>query len=377
LYQVFFDVEWAHLWNWPLGLAHGKPSGGARPWFSRRVTPDSKMPDRVDTKNVEARFGELIEQIHNQIRIRHYSVRTEDAYVDWAKRFISFHGLKSPQEVGTEGVREYMEYLAIRREVSASTQNQALNALVFLFKQVLGIELGVIGEFARAKKPKLTPICLGRDEVERLLNELPGTYKLMGLLMYGSGLRLLDCACLRVMDIDFAQGQIVVQKGKGGKDRITGLPEICIEMLVEHLKRVKALHDKDMANGFGRTYLPQEIENTHPAAATDWGWQFVFPSSRISADERTGVIRRGHVHETALQKTIKDAAEKAGLAKNVSCHTLRHSFATHMLEDGHDIRTVQELLGHSRVSTTMIYTHVLKKPALPVRSPADKLRLAR
>jgi len=288
-------------------------------------------------------------------------------------RFLSFHGLKSPQEAGTEGVREYLEYLAIRREVSASTQNVALNALVFLYKQVLGIELGTIGTFARAKAPKIMPVVLTRSEVERLANELPGIYRLMGLLMYGAGLRLLDCVRLRVMDLDFELEQIVVQKGKGGKDRITVLPEPCIDALRQQLKLVKALHEKDIANGFGRTYLPQEIENTYPDAATDWGWQFVFPASRLSADERTGQIRRGHAHENALQKAVKDAVERAGLAKHASCHSLRHSFATHMLEDGHDIRTVQEMLGHLSVSTTMIYLHVMHKPGIGVKSPLDSL----
>jgi len=352
LYQIFFDVPWAHEKTWPVQSAPG-----AVPFFRQRITPTEELPDTQNQEQVESKFPDLLDRIRNQIRVKHYSVRTEESYLSWAKRYLSFGGMKTPEELGAEGVREYMEYLAVRREVSASTQNQALNALVFVYKQVLGIELGVIGTFSRAKGARQMPASLAREEVQRLFAELKGPYLLMAHLLYGAGLRLMDCVRLRVMDLDFGQGLIAVRDGKGRKDRFVPLPEPCVEALEEQLRQTKALHEKDVAQGYGMTYVPPEIENTTPKAAFEWCWQFVFPASRLSVDRRTAKIRRDHIHQTALQNAVSDAARRAGLEKRVTCHTLRHSFATHMLAAGHDIRTVQELLGHSSVSTTMIYTH--------------------
>lgn len=367
MYQVFFDVPWAHLKSWP-----GQSAIGAVPFFRKRVTPTEELPDTLNQSQVESRFPELLERIRNQIRVKHYSARTEESYLGWAKRYLSFGGMKTPGELGGEGVRSYMEYLAVRREVSASTQNQALNALVFIYKQVLGIELGVIGTFSRAKGPRQLPAALAPDEVQRLFAEMKGTYLLMAHLLYGAGLRLMDCVRLRVMDLDFGQGQIAVRQGKGRKDRFVPLPAACVEALQEQLRDRKALYEKDAAQGYGMSDVPQEIENTAPKAAFEWGWQFVFPASRLSVDRATGKIRRDHIHATALQSAVSEAARRAGLEKRVTCHTLRHSFASHLLAAGHDIRTVQELLGHSNVSTTMIYTHTINSRAPEkIASPLD------
>jgi integron integrase len=259
----------------------------------------------------------------------------------------------------------------VERKVAASTQNQALNALVFLYEHVMGEPLGTVGEFTRAKRPKRLPVVLTREEVNRLLGALTGTYRLMAGLLYGSGLRLMECVRLRVKDVDFAHNQIVVRDGKGQKDRVTMLPQRFQQPLREHLTRVKEQHDKDLAQGFGAAYLWPALERKYPNAAQEWIWQYVFPSGRLSVDPRSGKVRRHHLHENALQRAVKETAVKVGLTKQMSCHVLRHSFATHLLEGGYDIRTVQELLGHADVSTTMICTHVLNTPGLAVKSPAD------
>jgi integron integrase len=287
------------------------------------------------------------------------------------RRFVTFHALKSPRDLGPEAVKEYLEYLAVARKVSASTQNQALNALVFLYEQVMGEPLGTVGEFTRAKRPKRLPVVLTREEVNRLLGVLTGTYRLMAGLLYGSGLRLMECMRLRVKDVDFAHHQIVVRDGKGQKDRVTMLPQRFQPPLREHLARVKEQHDNDLAQGLGAVYLWPALERKYPNAAREWIWQYVFPSGRLSVDPRSGTVRRHHLHENALQRAVKETAVKVGLTKQMSYHVLRHSFATHLLEGGYDIRTVQELLGHADVSTTMIYTHVLNRPGLAVKSPVD------
>ena len=366
MYQVFFDVGWAHLKSWPIQSAPG-----AVPSFRTRVTPAIELPDTQNLRQVDAQFADFLEKIRIQIRVKHYSARTEESYLSWARRYLAFGGMRSPEELGAEGIRTYMEYLAVRREVSASTQNQALNALIFMYKQVLGIEVGVIGTFSRAKGARQMPTVLTADEVQRLFACLKGPCLLMSQLLYAAGLRLMDCVRLRVMDLDFCQEQIVVRHGKGNKDRVVSLPGVCAEPLKAQLSQTRTLHDKDLAQGFGMTYVPQEIENMSPKAALEWGWQFVFPASRLSVDRATGKIRRDHIHKTVLQNTVSDAAHKAGLEKRVTCHTLRHSYATQMLRDGHDIRSIQEALGHSRLSTTMIYTHVLNRPGLAARSPVD------
>lgn len=366
LYQIFFDVEWAHVWTWPVSVSQQKI-------VSRRLTPDSELPDRPQRDGVRTKYGDLLEKMQDEIRSRHYSPRTEETYLDWVVRFISFHGLKSPENLPAGAVNEYLQYLALRREVSASTQNQALNALVFMFKHVLKIDPGDFGDYAVAKSRKKMPCVLTKEEAHILLDAMNGVYQLMGFLLYGSGLRLMECVRLRVMDIDFGLGQIMVRDGKGRKDRVTFLPARCVEMLRKHLDDVKALHDKDLANGFGKTILPHEVEHSDPQARTKWGWQYVFPANRLTVDQESGRIFRDHIHKTTLQLAVREANCRAGLDKPVSCHVFRHSFATHLLNSGCDIRNVQELLGHSNLSTTMIYTHVVNQKAPNVRSPVDSL----
>jgi integron integrase len=325
----------------------------------------------VSRDKLEEQHGNLLERVRSELRVRHYSFRTEQAYSHWIRRFLTFHELKEPAKLGARAVRAYLDYLAKIRKVSASTQNQALNAIVFLYHQVLGLDPGEFGDFIRAKRPKRLPEVLSSNEVKRLFESLNGVHYLMAGLLYGSGLRLMECVRLRVKDIDFERHQIMVRDGKGQKDRVTVLPERFIPSLKEQLTHARALHEKDLEEGIPGVYIWPALGRKYPSAGKDWIWQWVFPSDRLSVDPRTRVIRRHHVHENALQRAIKIAARKAGLTRKVSSHTLRHSFATHLLENGYDIRTVQELLGHADVSTTMIYTHVLNRPGLAVKSPAD------
>jgi len=313
----------------------------------------------------------LLDQIRTLCRLKHYSIRTEQTYVDWAKRYILFHHKRHPREMGAPEVRAFLEHLAVHGKVAASTQNQALNALAFLYHQVLEQDLGDLGEVFRAKKPQRLPTVLTRCEVQRLLGNLDGTYRLIARLLYGTGMRLLEGLRLRVKDLDFEQHVILVRDGKGEKDRVTMLPDALVPDLRAHLDRVKQLHDADLAAGHGRVYLPYALEEKYPNANREWAWQYVFPAKSLSTDPRSGEVRRHHVNETSLQRAIKIAVRQARLTKPASCHTLRHSFATHLLENGYDIRTVQELLGHKDVATTQIYTHVLNRPGLAVRSPLD------
>ena len=313
----------------------------------------------------------LLEQVRNAIRRRHYSPRTEETYVHWIKRFIYFHGKRHPREMAAPEVTAYLNHLARDREVAAATQNQALSALLFLYKEVLEQPLPWLDDLERARRPARVPAVLTPPEVQRLLSHLEGTRWLMASLLYGAGLRLRECLKLRVKDVDFDYRQVVVRDGKGGKDRVTMLPEAVIEPLKRHLDRVKALHDRDLAEGYGDVELPDALQRKYPRMGYEWAWKFVFPSRQRSIDPRTGVIRRHHVYENYLIRAVKHAVRAAGVSKHVSCHTLRHSFATHLLESGYDIRTVQELLGHKDVSTTMIYTHVLNKGGRGVKSPLD------
>jgi integron integrase len=361
LYQECLPLPWARPWPFH---AHAMEA-------ARGLSLGKSFRDQVSSSELDARHQAVLNQLRTEMRARHYSLRTEQAYAHWMRRFVTFHRLKSPRELGPEAVKEYLEFLAEERQVAASTQNQALNALVFLYEQVLGEPLGTIGDFTRAKRPRRPPVVLTREEVNRLLDALTSTSRLMAGLLYGSGLRLMECVRLRVKDVDFAQHQIVVRDGKGQKDRVTILPQRFQQPLREHLTRVKEQHDKDLAADFGRVYLWPALERKYPNAAREWIWQYVFPSSRLSVDPRSGKVRRHHIHENALQRAVTQAAFKVGLTKPVSCHVLRHSFATHLLEGGYDIRTVQELLGHADVSTTMIYTHVLNRPGLAVKSPVD------
>ena len=313
----------------------------------------------------------LLDQVKQVLRKRHYSYKTEGAYVSWIKRYILFNGKKHPAEMGEKEISRFISHLAINRNVAASTQNQALNAVVFLYKHILKIDLGDFGPMERAKKPKKIPIVLSKNEVELILSYLTGKHRLMVQILYGSGLRLKECLRLRVKDLDFERGQIIIIDGKGNKDRETMLPEKIQPILKDHLDKVKVIHEKDLKEGLGEVYLPYALERRYKSAAKDWRWQYVFPSSRISKDPRSGKNRRHHAYENTLQKAIKTAAKKAGINKLVGSHTFRHSFATHMLENGYDIRTVQELLGHEDVSTTQIYTHVMKKGGLGAKSPLD------
>lgn len=408
-------------------------------------------PDRVAEEASERAGPRLFDKVRDVMRLKHYSIRTEEAYLNWIRRFIVFHsrggrpsheatacqasapstqlsvnryqGQKSaegnvaltgnsgtqkriwrhPDELGTEEVREFLTSLAVDRKVAAATQNQALSALLFLYQQVLKKEIGWLDDVERAQRPVRLPVVCTAEEVRAILSEISGTTaRLMANLLYGSGLRLMECVRLRVKDVDLAYNRITVRDGKGAKDRVTMLPVRLCEPLQRHLRKVKAQHEEDLAEGFGAVYLPFALERKHPNAAREWAWQYVFPSNRRSGDPRAefsltlpspsgigkdargeekeegggrkaekGILRRHHVSEQILQRAVKEAVRRAKVAKPVSCHTFRHSFATHLLENGYDIRTVQELLGHKDVSTTMIYTHVLNRPGIGVQSPLD------
>ncbi len=320
---------------------------------------------------MESRPKKLLDQVRDAIRVKHYSIRTEEAYVNWIKRFIFFHNTRHPREMGVSEIEAFLTYLAVDQHVAASTQNQALAALLFLYREVLRKDLERPVDSVRAKKPKRLPTVLTKEEVFKVIGFLSGTHQLMAKLLYGSGLRLMECVRLRVKDVDFAQHQIIVRDGKGMKDRVTMLPEILVLPLQEHLRHVKLIHAGDLVKGYGSVYLPFALERKYPHANREWIWQYVFPAFKLSRDPRSGVIRRHHIHESGLQKAVRRAAQQAGIPKRVSPHTFRHSFATHLLENGYDIRTVQELLGHKDVKTTMIYTHVLNRGGLAVRSPLD------
>jgi integron integrase len=315
----------------------------------------------------------LLDRVRDVIRLKHYSLRTERTYCDWIERFIRFHRMRHPAEMAELEMGEFLTALARDGNVSASTQNQALSALLFLYREVLKQEIGWLEKVERAKKPAHLPVVLSRDEVHKIFAHLHGTARLMAGLLYGSGLRLMECLRLRVKDVDFAYARITVRDTKSGRDRVTMLPVNLAAPLQRHLQKVKAQHDQDVADGFGEVWLPDALGRKYPNAALEWGWQFVFPSSRISIDPRTQKKGRHHIDESALQQAVKKAVRAAGLSKPASCHTFRHSFATHLLENGYDIRTVQDLLGHKDVSTTMIYTHVLNKPGIGVRSPLDQV----
>ena len=316
---------------------------------------------------------ELLDQLRERIRIKHYSYRTEQSYVQWVNQFILFHGKKHPKDLGEQEIVRFLSHLAMQKNVAASTQNQALCAIVFLYKNVLNIDLGEFSKIQWAKRSKRLPVVFTIDEVRRILNEMSGVYKIMASLLYGSGLRLTECLRLRIKDIDFHYQQITVRSGKGDKDRSTVLPESVMDDLKEHIASVIKLHEQDIRKGYNTVYLPYALAEKYPNAGKEIGWHYLFPAQDLSIDPRSGVLQRHHVQDLALQRAVKVAMKKAGIRKSGSCHTFRHSFATHLLENGTDIRTVQELLGHNSVETTMIYTHVLKKGKYGVKSPADRL----
>lgn len=333
------------------------------------------VPD--ETKDVsefsKAAVMGLVDLFRDRIRTRHYALSTEESYTDWVRRFLAFHGYRHPAELGEKEINDFLSHLAVEGSVAGSTQNQALCAIVLFYGDVLKKKIGDLGDLIWAKKPKKLPVVLTKEEVKSVLGNLDGTVKIMATLVYGAGLRLKECLRLRVKDVDFSTDQIILCDAKGEKDRVVMLPHLAKAPLKTHLQRVRQLHEKDLAEGFGKVYMPYALGRKYPNAAGEWGWQYVFPSIKRSTDPRSGVERRHHAHRSVLEKGIKKAVRKAGIIKLASPHSLRHSFATHLLEAGYDIRTVQELLGHKDVSTTMIYTHVLNRGPLGVKSPADSL----
>lgn len=317
-------------------------------------------------------MSQLLDQVRNQIRILHYSIRTEEAYLNWIKQFIVFNGKRHPNEMGADEISRFLSYLARERNVAASTQNQALSALLFLYREVLGQQIEWIDDVERAKKSRRLPVVFNKEETKAVLSHLRGEMWLMASLLYGSGMRLMEAVRLRVKDVDFSKSEIIVREGKGNKDRVTVLPKPLAHPLEQHLIRVKAIHEMDIREGYGKVYLPFALARKYPNAHREWCWQYVFPASKRSIDPRSGQIQRHHIAESALQKAVKAAIKRAGINKPGSCHTLRHSFATHMLESGYDLRTIQELLGHQSVETTQIYTHVLNRGGRGVKSPLEE-----
>jgi len=315
----------------------------------------------------------LLARLRHALRVRHYSIRTEQAYVEWVRRFVFFHGKRHPRELGAAEVRAFLTHLAVERSVASPTQNQAKSALLFLYREVLCLQLPWLDDVVGAKLSRRLPVVLTPSEVRALLAHLGGTMGLVASLLYGTGMRLLECLRLRVKDVEFERREIVVRDGKGAKDRVTVLPENLVLPLHAHIARVQQLHLRDLAAGFGSVWLPDALEVKYPNASRQWGWQWVFPSTARSVDPRSGAEHRHHLNETTVQKAVSGAARRSGIVKPCSPHVLRHSFATHLLQAGYDIRTVQELLGHSDVKTTMIYTHVLNRGGRGVRSPLDSI----
>jgi integron integrase len=314
----------------------------------------------------------LFDEVRAVARMRHLSLRTEQAYVSWIKRYIFFHQKRHPREMGEAEIRAFISHLAVDKDIAASTQTVALSALLFLYRDVLKQELPYVANIERAQKPKRLPLVFTREEVKRILANLDGTHWLIAGLLYGSGVRLMECLRLRVKDIDFTYAQITIRDGKGEKDRVTMFPESLKERVRHHLEKVRLLHQDDLNADYGEVYLPYALARKYPHAPKEWGWQYVFPAPNRSIDPRSGKERRHHLSERAVQKAVRSAIRRAHISKNASCHTFRHSFATHLLEKGYDIRTVQELLGHADVRTTMIYTHVLNRGGRGVRSPMDE-----
>jgi integron integrase len=314
----------------------------------------------------------LLDQVRDRIRVKLYSIRTETQYVQWVRRFILFHGKKHPRDMGAPEVEAFLTHLAVDGHVAAATQNQALSALLFLYKEVLAIDLPWLNDVTRAKRPQRIPVVLTRDEVHAVLDRMSGVYGLMARLLYGTGMRLMECVRLRVKDVDFGRGEILIRDGKGAKDRVTMLPQSLVSSLQSNLQRRRTLFDDDLKASKASVYMPDALARKYPNSPTEWSWQYIFPSGSYSVDPRSGAERRHHLDEKLLQRAMKKAVQASGLAKLATPHTLRHSFATHLLEAGYDIRTVQELLGHKDVATTMIYTHVLNKDGRGVTSPLDR-----
>jgi integron integrase len=360
---AYFGSAWAEF-GWILAFLQGS----CLAYYMTAPMPESARPLGRFIPNPKLKF---LDQCREVMRFKRFSPRTVEAYIHWIRRFILWSGKRHPKDMGAAEVNGFLGHLALKERVAASTQNQALNAVVFMYRQAVGRELGDLGDFERAERRERIPVVLSREEVRALLGKLEGTQQLIGRFLYGTGLRLLEALRLRVKDVDFARSQVIVRGGKGDKDRVTMLPESLKEALRAQLHRVHELHEKDLGAGYGEAWLPGTLRAKWPKAGREWAWQWVFPSAELSLDPETNVRRRHHVTDAAVQRAIKKAAAEAGLVKWVTPHVLRHSFATHLLEGGTDIRTVQDLLGHKDVSTTQIYTHVVQKPGIGVRSPLD------
>jgi len=375
--QIFWcyvaPAPWALTFNWDYWFSSATELEADHPTVARhnhRIV----MGGEADSTSFVAAFPDLEHAMAARIRLRNYSIRTEQAYVQWLRRFVEFHGKRDPQELGADAVAAYLNHLAINRDVSPSTQSQALSALVFLYGQVLGRPLGEIKGLEAARKPRRLPSVLTREEVRLLLAKIRSEpFSLIAGLLYGTGMRLMECVRLRVKDVDFEYSQILVRDGKGQKDRVVPLPNRYKSALRKHIDTTLRVHEMDLAQGLGEVFLPDALARKYPNAAREPGWQYVFASGKLSTDPRSARIRRHHLHETRVQKAIRSAALASAIHKRISRHTFRHCFATHLLESGYDIRTVQELLGHADVSTTMIYTHVLNRGGKGVVSPADNL----
>lgn len=370
----FWDDESDRSWRESLGswVARDSRPGAARRGTVTRAAVRTARADSADSAGTRsAEEPRLLDQLREQLRLRHRSLATERAYVDWTRRFVVFHGLRHPRELGREEVEKFLSHLASDRQVAASTQNQALNALLFLYRYVIRREMGDLTGMVRARRPSRLPVVLSPEEAERVLEQLTGDTWLVGLLLWGAGLRLLEALRMRVHDVDLGRRELRIRDGKGRRDRLTLLPERAIDPLRAKIDETLALHARDLAAGYGEVELPDALARKYPNAGRDAGWQYVFPATRRSLCPRTGRVGRHHVFETTIQRQVKQAAQRARIGKRVSPHTFRHSFATALIENGYDIRTVQELLGHRSVNTTMIYTHVLNRGGRGVRSPAD------
>ena len=378
LFCLGLKAEWAKDYDWEFLKTSAQPLGASHPTVARDYSdalaalPDQQKPKPYDPA-AKKRYEPAVAEVIKVIRIKNYSIRTEKTYTHWIYRFFFFHQPESAKSLGAEDVRIFLEYLAIQLNVSVSTQKQALNALAFLFNKVWETPLGSIGAFVGARRPRKLPVVLSKEEVRQVLEQLGEKHGLMAGIMYGGGLRLMECVTLRIQDVDFDYNQLVIRNGKGFKDRIVPLPRRYQDQLKDQIALVKTQHLRDLADGYGEVYLPDALARKYPSAPKELRWQYLFPSTRISTDPRTGAVRRHHIHETSLQKGIRRAVTKSGIMKRATSHSFRHSFATHLLEAGYDICTVQELLGHSDVSTTMIYTHVMNTPGMSVQSPADMI----
>lgn len=385
IFTEMVQVDWAEEYAWE---RWDKKSEGLK--SSHKTTKDfsakdlKRLKESLSEKNdtshglfqkVFSIYPHYIEGLVKSIRMQHYSIRTEEAYLGWFMRFLTFHEMKDPANLSEKDIEDYLEYLVFQRKVSSSTQSQALNGLIYFYKSVLSRELSDSLNFTRSKKPKRLPVVLSTMEINKIFSLLgdDSVHSIMIHLLYGCGMRLMECVRLRILDVDFDYQQILVREAKGKKDRVVPMPKKVAKRLLEQIESVKIIHQKDLDQGYGSVFIPEALLRKYSSIDKDIKWQYVFPATVISKDPRSGVMRRHHLHETVLQKFLKRMADKAGINKRVTCHVLRHSFATHLLENGYDIRTVQELLGHADVSTTMIYTHVLNKPGVTVTSPLDML----